>query len=192
MEDLLGRLKDAVQHMHDGKVSVGFLADIHGKSAHGALLVFLSVLTILPIPGSGFVFSMGIFAVAWMMWKDDDSHGLPEMVCKVEIPASAARKMIKTLTWIYDKAHRLSRERLIHLASSANKVWMVPFILVMGFIIFLPIPFGNGTPATALILVGLGLMARDGIAIVLGLLTGLAAVGVLIFLIYSAVWLIQA
>lgn len=56
----------------------------------------------------------------------------------------------------------------------------------MGFIIFLPIPGGNGTPAVALILIGLGLMARDGLALIAGIVTGLVGIGVVVFL----VWLI--
>ncbi|PZO23751.1 MAG: hypothetical protein DCE89_09035 [Betaproteobacteria bacterium] len=57
----------------------------------------------------------------------------------------------------------------------------------MGFIIFLPIPGGNGTPAIALILIGLGLMARDGLAIIAGIVTGLVGVGVVGFLMWVIV-----
>lgn len=47
----------------------------------------------------------------------------------------------------------------------------------MAIIIVLPIPFGNVLPALAMMLIGLGLVFRDGIAIVLGLATaGLALV----------------
>ena len=67
MNDLLLRLKLAVEHPHEDQVSVRFLADMHGESAHGALLLFLAVLTLLPIPFSGFLFSFGIWAIAHMM-----------------------------------------------------------------------------------------------------------------------------
>ena len=45
----------------------------------------------------------------------------------------------------------------------------------MAFIVVMPIPFGNVLPALALMLIGLGLVFRDGVAIVLGLaLAGVA------------------
>lgn len=45
----------------------------------------------------------------------------------------------------------------------------------MAVIVLLPIPFGNVLPALAMMLIGLGLVFRDGVAIVLGLTTaGLA------------------
>ena len=94
--------------------------------------------------------------------------------------------MIKILTWIYTKADLVCKPRLEALSSPAHRGWLVPFIALMGLIIFLPIPGGNGTPAVALILIGLGLMARDGLAIIAGIVTGLVGVGVLGVL----VWLI--
>lgn len=179
MNELLLRLKLAVAHPHDDKVSVRFLADMHGESAHGALLLFLAVLTLLPIPFSGFLFSFGIWAIARMMWINDSSHGLPESVCRVQLSKTSATRMIKILTWIYTKADLVCKPRLEALSSPAHRGWLVPFIALMGLIIFLPIPGGNGTPAVALILIGLGLMARDGLAIIAGIVTGLVGVGVL-------------
>lgn len=46
---------------------------------------------------------------------------------------------------------------------------------VMAVIVVMPIPFGNVLPAFALVLLGLGLVFRDGVAVVLGLVAaGLA------------------
>ena len=38
---------------------------------------------------------------------------------------------------------------------------------LMAFIVVMPIPFGNVLPALALMLIGLGLVFRDGVAVVL-------------------------
>jgi hypothetical protein len=47
---------------------------------------------------------------------------------------------------------------------------------VMGVLIFLPIPFGNVLPALSLVLLGLGLAFRDGVAVVLS--AGVSALAV--------------
>jgi hypothetical protein len=48
---------------------------------------------------------------------------------------------------------------------------------LMAAIIVMPIPFGNVLPAVALVFIGLGLVFRDGLAMILGLLfSGLALV----------------
>jgi hypothetical protein len=59
----------------------------------------------------------------------------------------------------------------------------------MAFIVVLPIPFGNLLPALAMMLIGLGLVFRDGIAVVLGLVTaGLALFVTAGLLLMAWVW----
>jgi hypothetical protein len=66
----------------------------------------------------------------------------------------------------------------------------------MAVLIVLPIPFGNVLPALALVLFGLGLAFRDGIAVVAGMITALLGaafcVGMgLAMWIYGREWLQQ-
>jgi hypothetical protein len=53
----------------------------------------------------------------------------------------------------------------------------------------MPIPFGNVLPAVALMLIGLGLVFRDGVAVVLGLLiSALAMVATVGLLLAAGMW----
>jgi hypothetical protein len=53
----------------------------------------------------------------------------------------------------------------------------------------MPIPFGNLLPALALMLIGLGLVFRDGIAVILGLLmSGVALVATAGLSLMAWVW----
>ena len=62
-----------------------------------------------------------------------------------------------------------------HLASPGSRSWTAAAIGLMAFLVVLPIPFGNLLPALTMMLIGLGLVFRDGVAVVLGLVTaGLA------------------
>ena len=55
---------------------------------------------------------------------------------------------------------------------------------LMAAIVVMPIPFGNVLPALALSFIGLGLVFRDGVAVLLGLLpssvAGVATTGLLL------------
>ena len=46
----------------------------------------------------------------------------------------------------------------------------------MGLVIFVPLPLGNVLPSLSLVLLSLGWMFRDGLALVLSAATGLAGV----------------
>jgi hypothetical protein len=63
---------------------------------------------------------------------------------------------------------------------------MAPGVALMGALIFLPIPLGNVLPAIAVVLLGLGLVFRDGIAVLAGAATGLAAIGYTMALAFGA------
>ena len=69
----------------------------------------------------------------------------------------------------YAVAGRFARARLSHLASAEGRSWTAAAIGLMALIVVMPIPFGNVLPALALMLIGLGLVFRDGVAVVLGL-----------------------
>ena len=89
--------------------------------------------------------------------------------------ATKARRVLGMLASAYSLAGRFARARLSHLAAAGMRSWTAAAIGLMAFIVVLPIPFGNLLPALAIMLIGLGLVFRDGLAVVLGMLTaGLA------------------
>jgi hypothetical protein len=75
----------------------------------------------------------------------------------------------------YAMAGRFARARLSHLASPGRRSGTAAAIGLMACIVVLPIPFGNLLPALAMMLIGLGLVFRDGVAVVLGLVTAALA-----------------
>ena len=83
--------------------------------------------------------------------------------------------MLGLLASAYAMAGRYVRARLSHLASVGRRSWTAAAVGLMAVIVVLPIPFGNVLPALAMMLIGLGLVFRDGVAVVLALATaGLA------------------
>ena len=59
----------------------------------------------------------------------------------------------------------------------------------MAAIVLMTIPFGNVLPALVLMLIGLGLVFRDGVAVVLGLMmAGLALLATAGLMVAARVW----
>jgi hypothetical protein len=66
----------------------------------------------------------------------------------------------------------------------------------MAFIVILPIPLGNLLPALAMMLIGLGLVFRDGVVAVLGMITAVLAFFVtaglvLMAWVYGSEWILR-
>lgn len=161
------RLRRAADELQADRVALSHLADAHGPSAIGTLLVLLSVPCVLPIAGVGSVLGFGLLALAAALWRGQHVVALPTRVAQLELSRSVAHKILGTLARFYDLASRFSRERLAHLAQPGARSWLAPKVAFMGFLIILPMPLGNVLPAISMVLLGLGLAFRDGLAVML-------------------------
>jgi hypothetical protein len=169
------RLRDAADALTHEPVAMAHLADMHGHGTRGALLVLLSAPCVLPVPGVGNVLGIGLLLMALAIWRGQPADQLPARVAAWQMPAPWARRVLGLLARFYATTSRWTRERLPHLVDGPQN-WLAPKIGLMGGLIFLPIPFGNVLPAIALSLLGLGLLFRDGLAVLLSLLAGSVAV----------------
>ena len=171
------RLRDAAAAMQQERVSMHAMAQAHGPEAHGTLLLLMAMPCLLPVPGVGTVLGLGIAALAVAMWRGHCAPCLPQRVAELELPRHWAQRVLGLLASAYAMAGRHARPRLSHLAIAGRRSAIALVVGLMAFLIVMPIPFGNVLPALALMLVGLGLVFRDGVAVVLGL----AAAGLALF-----------
>ncbi|OYU98174.1 MAG: hypothetical protein CFE45_17505 [Burkholderiales bacterium PBB5] len=153
------------------------LAQAHGPDAHGTLLLLMAMPCLLPVPGAGTVLGLGMAAWAVAMWRGQSPTGLPRRVAELEMPRHWAQRVLGVLAGAYAAAGRHARARLSHLATAERKS-VTGLVALMALIVVLPIPFGNVLPALALMLIGLGLVFRDGLAVLLGLAMAVLAIGV--------------
>ena len=174
------RLRDAAASLSADRVTVEALAQAHGPAAPGTLLLLLTApcLLPLPLPGVGTAFGLGMAALAFAMWRGRAGHCLPRRVADFELPLPWARRVLELLARTYGLAGRFARARLEPLVAVGERRWIAATIGLMAFIVVLPIPFGNVLPALALMLLGTGLVFRDGLAVLAGLVAaGFAVLG---------------
>lgn len=175
MSPIVQRLREAAASLPDDRVSMRDLAQAHGPEANGTLLLLMAMPCLLPVPGVGTVLGFGIAALAVAMWQDRDAPCLPRRVADFELPAHWARRVLDGLATTYAMAGQYAKVRMSHVAGPDWRSVIAAVVGLMACIVLMPIPFGNVLPALALVLIGLGLVFRDGVAVILGLVgAGLA------------------
>ena len=183
------RLRDSAATIQDERVSMRAMAQAHGPEAHGTLLLLLAMPCLLPVPGVGTVLGLGMAALAVAMWRGHGTPCLPHRVAELELPRRWAQRVLIGLASVYALAGRHARARMSHLAISGRRSATALTVGLMAAIVVLPIPFGNLLPAVALMFIGLGLVFRDGVAVILGLLmSGMALVATTGLLLMAWVW----
>ena len=186
---IVQRLRDAAAALSDDRVSMHTLAQAHGSAAHGTLLLLMAGPCLLPVPGVGTVLGLGMAALALAMWRGHACAALPRRVAELELPRHWAQRVLAMLASAYAMAGRFARARMSHLASPGRCSGTAAAIGLMAFLVVLPIPFGNVLPALALMLIGLGLVFHDGLAVILGQVTaGLALLATTGLLLMAWAW----
>jgi hypothetical protein len=170
-------------------VTLGAIAEAMADRSFGAFLVVFCIPNLIPLPpGATFILGLPlVFISLQMAFSRHDTIWLPKRLRNFSFDNKAFSKVLdKIVPWL-EMAERWIKPRLwMPNARLAERLFGV-FALFLALIIFLPIPLGNMGPAYALCLMGLGFSERDGIALGLGVVIGVAFSFVVSFVGYEIV-----
>lgn len=164
------------------RLSLADLLGLHGQASPAVLLLVLSVLCVLPVYGVGTALSFAILAMAWRWSRMAQAElisgagsGLPERLGRLRLDPTWSRRCLHGLAWLYATSGRWLRARWTLLCHPCTGAWWGVWIALMALVIFLPLPLGNVLPSLSLVLLSLGWMFRDGLALLASAVVGCAA-----------------
>lgn len=177
------------------RVSLGELMDAMEGRAYGALLLIFAFPNILPSPpGLAAVLGLPLIVLSFGMMFGR-APWLPSFIRNRSVPRDAfAAVFTRAAPWV-ERAERLLRHRLPMLTWGIAQQGLGLVCLILAVLLSLPIPFGNMAPSIAICLIGLGVLERDGVWVLAGLLaaTGAAAwvIGLGYALVKSAIFVVM-
>lgn len=167
------------------RIALGTISDFMGRRSIGALLFILASPMALPIPAPGIsvLFGIPMMLIAGELLIGRRTAWLParlasRSVARVELVGFIMKALPRLRV-----LERMIRPRVGWLAADWAMIPVGAVCLVLAIVIALPIPLGHMVPGSAICVMALGLMERDGLAIAFGLL--LAAIGVTIVILAS-------
>jgi len=176
MNDTIARrLRDEAARGPGLRLNVGDLLELHGDASVAVLLMLMASLTVIPIAGAGTVLSFVLLLLAWAWTRGHDSVNLPARVGALELNETWTRRCLHGLAWLHERSQRWLRPRWQVWSHRTTRPLWGAWIVLMAGVIFLPLPFGNVLPSVSLVLLSLGWMARDGVALLLSTAVGAAA-----------------
>lgn len=150
------------------------MAAMEGR-AYGALILIFAFPNILPSP-PGLAGVLGLpllFLSARMMLGQ--TPWLPQFIATRSVPRASFATVIDRATPWLQRAERLLRHRLSLLTTGPAQQVLGLFCLILTIILVIPIPLGNLAPSFAMCLMALGVLERDGLWVILGVIAGVAA-----------------
>lgn len=157
------------------RIALGELLDVLQGRAFGALMLIFAFPNILPSPpglaailGLPLVFLSARMAMGRGPW-------LPGFIARRSLPRESFATVFDRATPWVERAERMLRHRLAVLTWGPSQQVLGGVCLMLSLLLMLPVPFGNMAPSVAICLIALGVLERDGVWVIAGLIASLGA-----------------
>lgn len=171
----------------NGSLTVGELLAAMGRTSFAFAILFLSLPALTPIPGPfGLFFGSCLAIVSLQIIAGNRSIWLPQVLARRSLSASMVELIVRHTSPMIARVEKiLRRGRLKRFTGRKAEMLLGVPVFLLAVAVALPIPFGNLLPVLALVVIAMGLMERDGLATLFGILLAAVALGTSGSLIYG-------
>ena len=165
-----GALRGLVAGIPGEDASLGEVLAALGPRGHGFAMFLLAAPNLTPgpsLPGFSTIFGVPMLLLALGMVAGLPAPRLPGFLARRRVSRARIARLVGLLSPIASRADRALRPRLPRLAG-ARRLIGACFVL-LAVLLVLPFPFVSLAAAGAALLLALGLVAHDGLAVALGL-----------------------
>ncbi len=150
------------------------------ERAFGLLMLVLALPNVLPVtlPGVSTLLGVPLMLLAAQLIAGYRKPWLPNWIGGRSFSRRDFLRFLRhALPWL-QRLEAMLRPRLAALTSRRAERFLVGGLaLVLSCVMILPIPLGNMLPAVAMVMLALGLLEQDGLAVLAGVAVGVAGLG---------------
>lgn len=155
-------------HGENPKLSLHEVVDRFGERGFGALILVLALVALIPWPPGGkALFAIAIILMAVQLTLLRHEVWLPGWAGRASVSRAFYRSASGRILGLVHRFESLSRPRLLFMTGKVADVLIGVVAVLMALMMGTSAPLIDVLPGLALVLFGLGLMARDG-AILIG------------------------
>lgn len=162
-------------------MTVGEIKGALHERGFGILMAIAALPICLPVPvppGYTTLFSIPLFIFSVQMVLGMRSPWLPAWITKKSIQRAHLEKIVvKASPWLKKLEHRM-QPRMTYISVHTWERIIGIFSFVFALSISLPLPLTNFPPGCGILIMSLGLLNRDGVTILIGMMIGTIGIGI--------------
>jgi hypothetical protein len=179
---LIAALEEITAEAGEDGLTLGAFSHRLGERVFGVLLFALAIPVCMPfLYGVPQVVALPMMAIALQMAAGRSEPWMPRRFAERQIGKPGLDRMAKGARKWFGWVEALARPRLLILSGpTAERIVGAIFVLFCASIL-VPLPATNTTPGIAIALASIGLITRDGLLVLAGLVLGTAWIALLVF-----------
>ncbi len=188
LSELLADFSLQLQEKHKedkARVDIAEILDAFHERGFGVILFFFALPMALPLPvppGINVLLASPLILLTAQQMLGRHEIWLPEKMRRKTFSARSLRTMLnKAVPWV-QKIELLVRPRLGFLTQGVTSNFIGLAGLLMALTICIPVPLTNTVPSLGIACMAIGVVMRDGLAVLAGAAIGLLWISLLVFL----------
>jgi hypothetical protein len=177
-------LEDIVDQCKEDSLSFDELKKSLHERGFGLLMILFSLILAMLPPGLSAIPAVPIFIFSLQMIAGADYPWLPKWLEEKRITRKNLSLIVDKSSPYLKKLEKFLQPRLTFASSPLGERIVGIFALVFSSSILIPLPLTNFFPALGVALMSLGLLGKDGLLVILGMIIGTAGVAFTISMLF--------
>lgn len=171
INEVLNELVDKIS----GNSSIGGMLDVLHERGFGILIFLFALPMALPVPvppGINLLFSVPLLFLTFQQIYGAQKPWLPASIRRKTINENKVRAMVDGSQKWLDRLSIFIRPRMAWMTCGVFSHLIGLFGFGFALCICVPIPMTNTVPSLAVLLMAIGILMRDGLAVLMGMIIG--------------------
>lgn len=170
-------LETVVKKTSADKISINDLIAAMDAGGFGIIMLIFSLPMIFPLPPPfPSIFSIPPVIFSMQMMFGYRAPKLPKKFGDMSIKRAILASLVEKSVYYLKKAEKLLRPRLYFLSTGVSERVIGFFTFVFSISVLLPLPLSNFIPGVGILITSFGLVGKDGIMIIIGILIGITGI----------------
>ena len=172
-------IEDVVNKSSSDLIPIGDLVDAMQAIGFGLVMMVIAFFVIIPMPPPGpSVIAAPLILFSLQMIVGYTAPKLPKRFGKRTIKRSTVAMLVKKSAPYIRKVEHILRPRLGFVTTPIGERVVGVFIFIFSAFIFFPMPLSNFIPGLGILIISFGLLGKDGLVVICGIIIGLMGIAI--------------
>lgn len=172
-------IEDVVNQSSSDRIPIRDLIAAMDSVGFGLAIMIFAFGIIIPLPPPfPSIISIPLVIFSLQMVMGYSAPKLPKRFSKLSVKRSVLAMLVQRSSPYIRKVERILRPRLLFMTSALAERVIGFFILAFSSFILLPMPLSNFIPGLGILIISFGLLGKDGVVVIFGIVIGVTGVAI--------------